>query len=140
MRAASNSREAAFAPGGALHWVRVLATGHDRPKAHNSWVKNWKRHATIERMFPVHRIPLSDPRTSAKGAWLRDLDRLGLEPQLAILERCRNERWRDFELYWTERLIPSGRRLTNGERRSRDAANEKRSSCARRSATAGRSA
>jgi hypothetical protein len=40
---------------------------------------------------------------------------------LTILERVPSERKREAELYWTERLIAQGHRLTNGERRSVDA-------------------
>ncbi len=72
-------------------------------------------------MLPDYHIPVPDPRTSIKGAWLWQLGKRGLEPRLAILECVPSERRREAELYWTERLIGQGHRLTNGERRSLDA-------------------
>ena len=94
---------------------------YERLKAHNSWVRNWKCHAKIRRMLPNRHVPLPDPRTSAKGAWLWSLDRRGLESRCVISERVESSRWRESEQRWTERLIRAGHRLTNGERRSLDA-------------------
>jgi hypothetical protein len=94
---------------------------YKRLEQHTAWVRRWKWHANTKRIFPNHEIPLPDPRTSAKGAWLWALDRRGLEPKLAILEQVPLERARDAERFWTERLIEQGHRLTNGERRSFDA-------------------
>ena len=38
-----------------------------------------------------------------------------------ILEQVGSDSWRRAERRWTEKLIRAGHRLTNGERRSRDA-------------------
>lgn len=94
---------------------------YERFKEHTAWVSRWKRHARIKRLFDSHQIPLPDPRSSAKGAWLWSLDRRGLEPRCVILERVESSRWREAERRWTERLIRAGHHLTNGERRSLDA-------------------
>lgn len=62
-------------------------------------------HARKKRLLPNNHIPVSDPRTSAKGAWLWQMGKRDLEPRLAILERLPSERTREAELYWTELLI-----------------------------------
>jgi hypothetical protein len=56
-------------------------------------------------LLPNSHILVSDPRTCAKGAWLWQMGKRGLEPLLAILERLPSERKREAELYWSELLI-----------------------------------
>jgi hypothetical protein len=59
-----------------------------------------------------------DPRTSAKGAWLRALNRHSLEPRPAVLNWVPLPSWREAEQRWTERFIKAGHQQTNGECRS----------------------
>jgi GIY-YIG catalytic domain len=104
-----------------IRYVGKSDRPYERLKEHTAWVRRWKKHAKIKRLFHDHQMPVPDPRTSAKGAWLWSLDKRRLAPRLIILEQVPSERHRDAERFWTERLIEAGHRLTNGERRSFDA-------------------
>ena len=104
-----------------IHYVGKSDRPYARLKEHTAWVRRWKKHAKIKRLFPDHRIPLPDPRSSAKGAWLWSLDKRRLAPPLIVLEQVSSGCHRYAERFWTERLIEAGHRPTNGERRSFDA-------------------
>jgi hypothetical protein len=70
-----------------IRYVGKSDRPYERLKEHTAWVRRWKKHAKIKRLFHDHQIPVPDPRTSAKGAWLWSLDKRRLAPRLVRLTK-----------------------------------------------------
>ena len=47
------------------------------------------------------------------GPWLRELAAAGLQPTMALLERCRRDQWRDRERHHIRVFRDAGVRLLN---------------------------